>query len=484
MEESKIKYKPNPSAMKIHDSPAKIKAVCGPVGSGKTSIACWEFWLLCWESQIPIRGIVIRSSYRELHDSTRHTIEEWFGSILEYKEKDEEATITFTGRDGVVRSHVLAFRACKREAEASKFLSTEYAFIWLEEVVPAYISTKRGGVMGQGLPKGVFDVAKMRLRQTHAHRLEIFLTFNPPPTRHWVYKEFFQASPADFERKKYALFRQPPGENKENLPENYYEDLLETLSPDLARRFVGGEATSVYEGERVFPECIDGVHVVDTLEPAPGVPLTLGSDYGLSPCVCVTQLLPGGRWLVLGELQVFNKGMRAFLEYLGPFLQQEFPGLPVRRIWQDPTGGNQRSQIDETETCGQLLRQAGYDVHDGNNMWSLRREVMKQRMTWFPEGKPGFVVSRQNCPMITEGLLGGYRYPMTQAGIPGTSPIKGDYSHLQDSLQMIATGEFSMISGLISKEEFVIKQRVRQERYNPLASSGKPVFDSVSWLRR
>src|SRR5262245_6535473 len=149
MEAQSINYTPNDSAIAIHEHGSKIKAVCGPVGSGKTSVGCWEFWLLCWESTIPLRGVVIRSSYRELHDSTRKTVDEWFGKIMTYREKDEEATITFPGRDGVVRSHTLLFRACKREAEASKFLSTEYAFIWLEEVVPAFTSTKVGGVMGQ-----------------------------------------------------------------------------------------------------------------------------------------------------------------------------------------------------------------------------------------------------------------------------------------------------------------------------------------------
>jgi len=485
MEATQVTYNPNHSAIAIHDSGARVKAVCGPVGSGKTSIACWEFWLLCWEAPVSIRGVVIRSSYRELHDSTRHTFAEWFEPFnLNWREADQEAFITLKGKDGVTRTHSLAFRACKREAEASKFLSTEYAFIWLEEVVPAYTSTKLGGVMGQGLPKGVFHTAQMRMRQKGAPRLEIFLTFNPPSTRHWTYKEFFQATPEDFARKSYALFRQPPGENAANLPTNYYESLLESLSPDMARRFVGGEVTTIYEGERVYPECQENVHIVDEIDPVAGVPLTLGSDYGLSPCVVVTQILPGGQWLILGELQLFNKGMRGFLEYLGPYLQREFPHLPVYKIWQDPTGGNQRSQVDETETCGGLLRHAGYNVEDGNNTWSLRREVMKQRFEWFPMGKPGVLVSRRDCPMVVEGLMGGYRYPMTAAGIPGSSPIKNELSHVQDSLQMIATGEFSMVSGLTTKEDMAKRAQIKAARYNPLSSSGKPKFNHLSWMRR
>ena len=127
-----VRYDPNASALIVHNAAEKIKAICGPVGSGKTSVACWEFWFLCYESTVPIRGLVLRSSYRELQDSTRKTFEEWFGFCCHYREADEQAVITLTGRDGKTRKHTLDFRACKREAEASKFLSTEYSFIWLE----------------------------------------------------------------------------------------------------------------------------------------------------------------------------------------------------------------------------------------------------------------------------------------------------------------------------------------------------------------
>ena len=486
MDPQTINYTANPSAVQIHDAPHRIKAVCGPVGSGKSTVACWEFWLLCYESPIPLHGVVIRSSYRELHDSTRKTFDYWFAAISTYKEGDEEAHLTFAGRDGVSRTHTLAFRACKREAEAQKFMSTEYAFIWLEEVVPAFTSARAaGGVMGAGLPRGVYALAQMRLRQAGAPRVEILLTFNPPATTHWTYAEFFQTPGEALERKNIAFFRQPPGENATNLRASYYEELVENLSPDLARRFVFGEVTTTYEGERVFPECIENLHIVDKLDPVPGVPLTLGDDYGLTPCAAVTQILPGGQWLILGELQLVNRGIKAFIEYLGPYLQQNFPGFSVRKVWQDPAGGNQRSQIDETETCGALLRQAGYEVADGRNEWALRREIMKQRFEWSPGGKPGVLVSRQDCPIITEGLLGGYRYPTTAAGVTGTSPIKNAFSHLADSLQMIATGEFSLLSGLVSKDELAVRELIRRHLPSPFTPNPPAQRHSPrGWMRR
>jgi Phage terminase large subunit len=464
--ENVIRYDPNPSGVAIHDCDAKIKCVIGPVGSGKTSIGCWEFFLLCMESKVPIRAVVIRESYRELQDSTRATFMEWFQDIAEYREKDEKALVTLTGKDGVERTHEMFFRACRKESEASKFLSTEFAMAWLEEVSPAY--TKRG-VMGQGLPQGVFDIAKMRIRQKGVPRLLILLTANPPNTRHWLYKEFFLSSPEEMTRKKYALFRQPAMENKHNLPEDYYEDLLETLSPDMARRFVGGEVVPIYDGVRVFPECVDNYHIVEHVEPIPGVALVLGQDYGLTPCTLITQIVPGGQWRWLKELQVWNCGMRRYMEFLVPLLKNEFSGYTVRTIWQDNKGGNQRSQVDES-TCKQILEGAGFTVLDGNDNWALRKEVMKQRFEYAPGGQPAILVSRYGCPIAAEALLGGYRYPRSADGQVGSQPVKNDFSHVMDCAQMVATGEFSPMSGLAHMDEGAKKQRLLP-LHDPLASN-------------
>jgi len=317
---SELRYEPNPSAVAVHNSDRQVKCVSGPVGSGKTSVACWEFLMRCIDSPVPLRGVVMRESYRELHDSTRQTFEEWFENLegYHYREKDEVATILLTGTDGETRQHELYFRACRRQSDASKFLSTEFGFIWLEEVVPAY-SNK--GVMGQGLPKGVFDVALMRLRQKGVRRPLVLLTCNPPPTRHWVYEDFFKQTPDTLAKKNYALFRQPAYENKHNLRDNYYEDLEERLSPDLARRFVRGEVVTVYDGVRVFPECKDDWHIKDVVDPSPDLPLTLGQDYGLRPATLITQIVPGGQWRWLKEVQLFNTGIRRFVDFLIPVLK-------------------------------------------------------------------------------------------------------------------------------------------------------------------
>lgn len=479
LEEGVVRYDPNVSAIAIHDSTAKVKCIIGPVGSGKTTVACMEWYLLCQNAKVPIRGVVIRESYRELQDSTRKTFFEWFSECAEYREKDEKALFTITGLDGVTRTHELLFRACRKESDASKFLSTEFAFAWLEEVVPAY--TKKG-VMGQGLPQGVFDICKMRIRQKGAPYLEILITANPPNTHHWVYKEFFLLTPELMERKKYALYRQPAFENKAHLPEDYYEDLLETLSDDMGRRFVMGEVVPIYDGVRVFPEAVDNWHIVEHVDAIPDVPLVLGQDYGLTPCTLITQILPGGQWRWLRELQAWNIGMRRFMEFLIPLLKTEFPLQKVRVIWQDNKGGNQRSQTDES-TCKDILTAAGFTVQDGNDNWARRKETMKQRFEFAPGGQPGVLVSRSGCPIAAEGLLGGYRYARSSDGQVASMPTKNDFSHLQDAAQMIAVGEFDVLTGLAQMERDA-KRQLRLPTHNPLASNRPRRQASLSWMAR
>jgi hypothetical protein len=203
---------------------------------------------------------------------------------------------------------------------------------------------------------------------------------------------------------------------------------------------------------------------------------------GNTPCCLITQITPGGQWRWLRELQLWNKGMRAFVEFLVPMLKNEFFGYQVQTIWQDPQGGNMRVQTDET-TCADILRAAGFNVQDGHNNWALRKEVMKQRLEIAPNGEPGVLVSRYGCPMAAEGLLGAYRYAKTADGLVASVPIKNEASHLQDAAQMIAVGEFSVMSGLAKMEE--IKQKVRlRPVHNPLASNRAPRSNALGWMGR
>jgi len=468
-------YTPLASAKDFHECPRQVKAICGPVGSGKSTIACVEFFLLCQEATVPIRGLVMRESYRQLHDSTRKTWDEWFGPISQYLKSEETMKLTMPGADGIVRTHELHFRHGRREEEASQFMSTEYAFIWLEEVVPAF--QVGNNVIGAGLPKGVFDVAMMRQRQKGAHRLHVICTFNPPNKHHWTYREFFAHTPAEMEARDYALFRQPAYENKKNLPPRYYEKLLSRLSKEMADRFVRGDVVTVYPGESVYPECSEQVHIVDELEPQSGFPLIIGFDFGLTPVALIGQNLTGGKVRFFREVQLWNAGVMKLAEELSRVLKDEFPGFTEWRCWGDPAG-SAKSQTDET-TCFEVLAAKGFPVQPGAIDLSSRKEAVKQRLERFIDGEPGVLIDRHRCPILSEGMLGGYRYPKTGDGRLGSNPLKNDFSHVVNAAEYILTGEFSITTGK-SRRDYSRREKI--PGYDPFAPAGGG--GQTTWMSR
>jgi hypothetical protein len=443
MSTTEREYNTHPSIVPFHESHAQVKALCGPVRSGKTLACGFEFFLLGSEATAPVRGLVVRESYRQLHDSTRRTLEDWFGGVSTYHKGDERLTLRIPNFRGETLEHELDLRHCRRPEEVTNLLSTEYDFIWLEEPVPAY--QMETGVIGAGLPKELFDMALMRLARGGAHRQQIVLSFNPPPRHHWVHQEFF-ARPADeMAALDYALFRCTPYENAPNLPPGYYQRLLARLGEELARRFVMGEVVTLYPGQRVYTDFYEQLHFVDTLDAVPKVPLVLGFDFGRTPCCVIGQVLPSGRYVVLREVQMWDAGTERLAEYLQSVLKDEFGGFTQWRCWADPSGAY-GVQTDES-TPFSVLSAKGFDCQPGAESNAARQEAVIQRTQRFIDGKPAVLIDKTRCPLLTEGLLGGYRYPKAMDGQVGAAPLKNKFSHLCDAFAYVCSREFSTLTG-------------------------------------
>lgn len=417
----------------------------GPMGSGKTSIACVEAFLSMRRADRPLRWLVIRESHRELQDSTLKTWEEWFGSITRNKVSDKVLEVTFPNYEGKVLTHLIHYRHARRAQDATKFLSTEYAGIWLEECVPAYERDR--GVIGGGIVEEIFNLALLRLRQRDAPYLEMLLTFNPPSKYHWTYKRFVAKSTQELSERQWALFRQPAKENSPNLPPGYYDIAIAGLDdPDLIRRFVDGECVTVYPGQRVFTCFTEAFHFPENLRSNPDLPLILGFDFGRTPCCLVSQVTTSGRLNVLYEFQMVDSGIEKFAERLAEELKDRFPDNPTFRCWADPAG-NDKGQTDE-KSCYDILASQGFECRAGARTYVDRLESVIQRAGRFIDNKPGIQIDRNRCPMLMEALLGAYRYPKSDDGQIGSSPIKNHpWSDLADSLQYICSGEFETRRG-------------------------------------
>lgn len=282
-----IAYNPLPTVQAFHESRARVRVLWGGLGTGKTSAGLWEFVLTAMENDIPLDGMVVRSSYRELRDTTLKTFMNWFGDCASWRESDSLALLRLPAASGSgMLEHVLRFRSLERPDDAKKVQSWEGAFVMLDEVVPAFSTSGR---MCEGIPLEIVEYTNARLRQRfqgrEPTRYTQVLVANPPPPSHWLYTHFLSKPAEELAARKggVQVFFIKKDENEANLPKDYYAYLCDAFhDPDLVRRFVEGEIVAVYSGESVFPEAHDKTHVTSQrLKPVMGIPLVLGFDYGL-----------------------------------------------------------------------------------------------------------------------------------------------------------------------------------------------------------
>jgi hypothetical protein len=203
-------------------SEAFVRAIVGPVGSGKSSGCVVEILRRAAE-QAPgpdkvrrTRFAIIRNTYRELKDTTRKTFEQWIPQQLgRWHEQDFTFTMDRPMGDGARMHCEVLFRALDRPEHVKKLLSLE--------LTGAYVNEARQ------VPKAILDVLCSRVgrypskAQGGPSWFGVWMDTNPWHTGHWGYRLFSKERPEGF-----ALFEQPSGfapnaENLENLPAGYYD---------------------------------------------------------------------------------------------------------------------------------------------------------------------------------------------------------------------------------------------------------------------
>ena len=336
------------------------------------------------------------------------------------------------------------------------------------------------GVIGAGLPQGVYKVAFGRLRQKDAPRLVLVLSFNPPSKFHWCYKQFFIPTTEELAADNIALFRQPARENEANLPRGYYDAMRRIMGEDMARRFVDGECFTMYPGQPVFKGFRENVHFRQELEPIPGLPIVLGLDFGLAPAALFAQISSQGQLRVLKELQMYDASAREMAPQIQSVMQNEFSGHRLARAWGDPAGKT-KAQSDKS-TAFEILRKAlKVPIHEGAIAIRERHEAVNSRVNAMVDGEPGVLIDIDGCPMLSEGLLGAYRYPKNADASVSPMPLKNEFSHTADAFQYLCAGEFSATTGEAMHPNGAFKPWKRPE-YNPLADD--PQQHRGTWMGR
>lgn len=435
-------YNASPTMQQFHGSDAFVRALLGPIGSGKSVACCIELIRRAMQQEPTSDGLrksrwaVIRNTYRELIDTTMLTFFDWIPKDHGlYRAMDMKFTYYDRLSDGTIVQAEFLFRALDKPDDIKKLLSLELTGGWLNEC--------------REIPKEVLDMLIGRLGRFPSKRdggptwFGVICDTNPPDSDHWFYNLFEENRPS-----KYELFHQPSGvgknaENIENLPDDYYENMIEGKDQEWINVYVHGQYGFIADGKPVYPEYKDDVHHLDIdFTPESKSPIYVGIDFGLTPAACFVQENAAGRLIVFNELVTEDMGAKTFSQLLNQLISNKYSDYQIY-FYGDPSG-DIRAQTDEV-TPFQILAANGIIAWPTyTNDFIVRREsVAASLMRLDFAGNPGFGITN-GAPLFRKGMAGGYKY--RRMAVPGRTamyqdkPDKGRYSHVCEAGQYAFLG--------------------------------------------
>ena len=449
-----INYQAEVTAAKFHASNAFVRAIMGPIGSGKSVAGVQEILRIGMLQEPQADGIrrtrwaVVRNTYPELRTTTIATFLDWFRDIATISYGSPiRALIEF----GDVWIEVI-FIALDKEADVKKLKSLELTGVFLNEA--------------SELPKSVLDMATGRVNRYPGKkdggptRSCVIMDTNPPDNDSWFYKLFEEEQPEGYE-----IFKQPPAllkipgkfgpvylpnpdaENIKNLSAGYgyYTVQVPGKKDQWIKVFILGQYGTSQDGRPCYPSYNDAVHCSDKpLVAYKGIPLLLGWDYGRTPVCIIGQLGPTGQLRILDEICVDTEGVgmgiRKFTrDVVKPYLYTHYPEQTSIISWGDPAGSARSQKVEEN--CYEIQAQEGIPTDSAlSNDPAYRLENVDYFLIRMADGEPGFIIDPR-CKTLRKGFLGGYQFERVQVSGDARykdTPKKNRYSHSHDGLQYLA----------------------------------------------
>ena len=429
-------YKMAPTIRMFHQDGSQIRAVVGPVGSGKTSGATWEiaFYLplhLYDVHQIKhTRFVVVRNTYVELMDTTLKTVMEWFPNG-HWQASRRIYTLNFAELPITVE---LWFRSCDRAEDVKKFKSLEMTGYWIDEANEVDDDIKR--------------MLKNRIGRFPSKCPVRFgiETSNPPDTDHTMYWQFKWRTPVPGPMpeqealKNHTGFWQKPGENEINLRPGYYADLRADYAenPDWIAVYIEGKPGIITKGKLVYSNFNREAHLAtEPLIWTSGLTLYRGWDNsGNIPACVVVQVPTSLQCHVLHEFYHEKMGISDFTKMVVSQCNQLYPGA-AWVDYGDPAGANKFSRREGGFTSNaQLMSEAGVNVLSSDQNLTARTQAVDSMLA----RRDGMLIDPR-CKKLINGFIGGYHFPKIHSNIHGDyygdMPTKNKFSHIHDALQYV-----------------------------------------------
>jgi hypothetical protein len=439
---SDLNYTAPPTLAAFMRSDQRIRIVRGPVGSGKSSAMVMELLRRALQ-QAPdpkdgirrTRFVIVRNTMPQLKTTSMKTIAELLRGVAQYRAQDH----TFDLKFGDVESEWIMLPLDTPE-NVQRLLSLDLTAGWLSELreLPPqilldvlsrcgrYPSMMNGGPTWYGVIGETNSFSEDSPWNKILEEKDLMGKPLPPTWGYWI-------QPGA---------REAIAENKENLVPGYYEDLIESNSPEWVEQYIDNRITPSLSGEAVFRTSFKSdFHVAkQELIPIPGTMIVIGMDFGRNPAAVITQTDPRGRLTVLDELFENGMGVEQFVTTkLRPLLAQpKYNRLPSGIVG-DPSGVA-RGQIGE-ESVFAMLKRMGLSAQPAqtNNIEPRLRAVEK----WLLQQRDGgaALLISPTCLTLIRAMQARYRYARTKSGILQPVPDKGHpHSDLADALQYAVLG--------------------------------------------
>lgn len=235
------RFEPTPKQAKFIVSQAKFTCFSGGFGSGKTISGCMRALLL---SQSPGNfGLIGRSTYPELRDTTRRTFfevcpEEYF------EESNGGAWRPSENHLRLVNGSEIIFRHLDSVSE-KELLSLNLGWFFIDQA--------------EEIGERVFQILQSRLRLNTVPNRYGFIVCNPEPGN-WIYGKFVKPQEEGTPLPDHELVEASTFENP-YLPPDYVQTLLANYPAEMQKRFLEGR-WDVFENQ-IYTEFDRKIHVIN-----------------------------------------------------------------------------------------------------------------------------------------------------------------------------------------------------------------------------
>jgi len=452
-----VNYTPPPTLREFMVSPARVRAVRGPVGSGKSTACAMELFRRACEAPIdPTDGVrrskmvVVRNTLQQLRTTNLVTITKILRPVMRYKVSDQTVEIRLPG----IESDWL-FLPLDTEENIQRLLSLELTYAWVSEFREISPELVRNVLSRTGrYPGGSFDLDPDEVPEHLNYDYGLIMESNSFTEDSPWFETLEEKLPGNWSYHIQPGAFDPGAENREpgRLPPNYYEDLMESNTEDWVDQYIHNKIGPSLSGQAVFRKAFrHAFHVAKSrLIPTPGYPLIIGTDTGRNPAAIVGQIDVRGRVLVFDAIAEENMGMENFLKTkLRPLLnQQKYASNPSFLVL-DPAC-RQKSQIGEEDVLTACKRCGFAAIPAMTNALDPRLRAVEKFLLEQRDGGPALMLDPVGCAQLVLALGSRYRYKIKKDGVLEDSPEKKHpWSDLADGLQYLCLGTSANLRGKI-----------------------------------